>query len=77
MSTIPVHITWVLFVLLIILYTLPIPQHDIIVDKVPISFLNHKLTEVLPLPLGDYCISSSMIFHGIIRGEVKTYFTTS
>ncbi|KAH8307585.1 hypothetical protein KR044_003805, partial [Drosophila immigrans] len=48
--------------------------HDLIVDKVPISYLNHKLTELLPLPEGNYRITTNMIVKGIKRTNINIYF---
>ncbi|XP_062127617.1 uncharacterized protein LOC133839980 [Drosophila sulfurigaster albostrigata] len=47
---------------------------EIIVDKVPISFLNYKLTELLPFPEGDYRITAKMIVNAIKRTKIMIYF---
>ncbi|XP_034102951.1 uncharacterized protein LOC117567230 [Drosophila albomicans] len=47
---------------------------DIIVDKVPISFLSYKLTELLHFPDGDYRITTYMIIKDIKRTKIMIYF---
>ncbi|KAH8232485.1 hypothetical protein KR032_008077, partial [Drosophila birchii] len=52
-------------------------NHDLIIDRLSISFMNHHLTQVLPFPLGDYLFQSNWISHGINRANVNVYFTLS
>ncbi|KRF98628.1 uncharacterized protein Dwil_GK27959 [Drosophila willistoni] len=50
-------------------------SHDLIVDKVSIEFLNHQLTEVLPVPEGDYAFYTSWYAYGKNRADVRIYAT--
>ncbi|KAH8410908.1 hypothetical protein KR222_008224, partial [Zaprionus bogoriensis] len=50
-------------------------NNDIIVDKVPISFMNYKLTKILPLPKGDFLITTSWTMKGIHCNDVDVYFS--
>ncbi|KAH8307953.1 hypothetical protein KR059_003417, partial [Drosophila kikkawai] len=52
-------------------------DHDIIVEKVPISFMNERLTQVLPIPTGDYLFQSNWIAYDINRAKVNLYLTLS
>ncbi|XP_017020874.1 uncharacterized protein [Drosophila kikkawai] len=52
-------------------------NHDIIIDRLSISFMNQHLTEVLPFPIGDYLFQSNWIADGINRANVNVYFTLS
>ncbi|KAH8307950.1 hypothetical protein KR059_003420, partial [Drosophila kikkawai] len=52
-------------------------NHDIIIDRLSISFINHHLTKVLPFPIGDYLFQSNWIADGINRASVNVYFTLS
>ncbi|KAH8307580.1 hypothetical protein KR044_003806, partial [Drosophila immigrans] len=49
-------------------------SEDLILDKLPISFLNYKLTEILPFPEGEYRVSSSLRVNGLKRAHVNIYF---
>ncbi|XP_062127618.1 uncharacterized protein LOC133839981 [Drosophila sulfurigaster albostrigata] len=44
------------------------------VEKVPISYLNHKLTKVLPIPSGDYKIVSHWLMDNFRAMDVNVYF---
>ncbi|XP_041450574.1 uncharacterized protein LOC121404664 [Drosophila obscura] len=52
-------------------------NHDIILDKVPIEFINHRLTKILPFPEGDYLIEAYWSSSGSPFAESKLYFTLS
>ncbi|XP_046865363.1 uncharacterized protein LOC124459785 [Drosophila willistoni] len=52
-------------------------KHDILVEKVPTDFINHRLTKVLPFPEGDYLVHSIWIAAGVHRVELKVYGTLS
>ncbi|KAH8307586.1 hypothetical protein KR044_003804, partial [Drosophila immigrans] len=47
---------------------------SLIVDKLPISYLNYKLTKILPFPEGDYRITSNVIVTGVLRFYINIYF---
>ncbi|KAH8396878.1 hypothetical protein KR215_005938, partial [Drosophila sulfurigaster] len=49
-------------------------SEDLLVDKLPISFLDYKLTKILPLPEGDYRVRGIAVVNGIKRAHVNTYF---
>ncbi|XP_041674887.1 uncharacterized protein LOC108116804 [Drosophila eugracilis] len=50
-------------------------DHDVIVDKVPTSYLNHQLTNVLPFPASAYGFYSDWYAGGIKRASVNVYGT--
>ncbi|XP_044251567.1 uncharacterized protein [Drosophila takahashii] len=52
-------------------------DHDLIIDKVPIDFVNHRVTKVLPVPEGDYLYETNWIAYDIKRAVVKVYGTIS
>ncbi|KAH8384258.1 hypothetical protein KR200_010482, partial [Drosophila serrata] len=52
-------------------------DHDLIVDKVPISFMDYRLTHVLPVPTGNYLVKSNWMAYGINRAKMNLYFTLS
>ncbi|XP_023032268.1 uncharacterized protein LOC111518785 [Drosophila willistoni] len=52
-------------------------SHDLLVDKVSIGLLNHQLTEVLPVPEGDYAVYTSWYAYGKNRADVRAYGTIS
>ncbi|XP_017065638.2 uncharacterized protein LOC108104205 [Drosophila eugracilis] len=52
-------------------------NHDLILDKLDINFVNHQLTKVLPFPEGDYLLETHWIAYEINRAVVKVYGTLS
>nr|XP_036675508.1 uncharacterized protein LOC118878125 isoform X1 [Drosophila suzukii] len=52
-------------------------DHDIIVDKLSATFLNHKLTKVLPVPEGQYLMETHWYAYDILRASVKFYVLIS
>ncbi|KAH8363456.1 hypothetical protein KR084_010649, partial [Drosophila pseudotakahashii] len=52
-------------------------DHDIIIDKLSTSYLNHKLTEVLPVPEGQYLVQTNWYAYDILRGSVGFYVIIS
>ncbi|KRF98625.1 uncharacterized protein Dwil_GK27238 [Drosophila willistoni] len=52
-------------------------DHDLIVDKVTIGFLNHQATAVLPIPKGDYAVFTRWYAYGKLRADVRVYATLS
>ncbi|XP_034665252.1 uncharacterized protein LOC117899380 [Drosophila subobscura] len=50
-------------------------DHDLVVDKVSIGFINKQFTEVLPFPHGDYQFESNWFAYGINRAVVNVYFS--
>ncbi|XP_020801166.1 uncharacterized protein LOC110178370 [Drosophila serrata] len=50
---------------------------DVIVEKLPVDFINTKLTKVLPFPHGDFLFHSNWIAYDINRATVDVYFTLS
>ncbi|XP_016974689.1 uncharacterized protein LOC108041307 [Drosophila rhopaloa] len=49
-------------------------NHDIYVEKVPISYLNHQVTVVLPVPEGDYCLHAVYTIRSQPRLEIDIFF---
>ncbi|KAH8304154.1 hypothetical protein KR059_001646, partial [Drosophila kikkawai] len=52
-------------------------DHDLIVDKVSATDMNHRITRVLPFPEGSYMFQSDWYAQDIKRAEVKLYLTLS
>ncbi|XP_017065641.1 uncharacterized protein LOC108104209 [Drosophila eugracilis] len=52
-------------------------DHDLIVDKLTVSFVNHQMTKVLPFPEGDYLLETHWIAYDIDRAVVRVYGTLS
>ncbi|XP_033173544.1 uncharacterized protein LOC117150663 [Drosophila mauritiana] len=52
-------------------------DHDIIVEKVSISHLNTQVTNVLPVPHGDYLFHTNWYAYDINRATVDVYVTIS
>ncbi|KAH8384226.1 hypothetical protein KR200_003627, partial [Drosophila serrata] len=52
-------------------------NEDLIVDKLSVDFINHKFTQVLAFPPGDYLFHSKWIANNINRAEVNVYATLS
>ncbi|XP_017080109.1 uncharacterized protein LOC108113914 [Drosophila eugracilis] len=52
-------------------------DHDIILEKLPIAYVNTKFTAVLPFPVGDYLFQTSWIAYDVNRANVNVYFTLS
>ncbi|KAH8371418.1 hypothetical protein KR093_007216 [Drosophila rubida] len=50
------------------------PLKDILVDKVPISFLSHQLSKVLPVPNGQYKIETYWLIDGAHVADVFISF---
>ncbi|XP_017065644.1 uncharacterized protein LOC108104212 [Drosophila eugracilis] len=48
-------------------------DHDLIIDKLPTSFLNNQLTHILPLPEGQYMLRTNWIAYDILRGKIDFY----
>ncbi|KRJ98038.1 uncharacterized protein Dyak_GE27769 [Drosophila yakuba] len=48
-------------------------NHDIIVEKLPITFVNHRVSVVLPVPEGDYLVHSVYMIRGKPRLELKVF----
>ncbi|KAH8293476.1 hypothetical protein KR054_000816, partial [Drosophila jambulina] len=75
--TCPYNVSLKSVVVLIFKIYLVYLQHDIIIDRLSVSFLNQHVTEVLPFPIGDYLFQSNWIADGINRANVNLYFTLS
>ncbi|EDW99175.2 uncharacterized protein LOC6538960 [Drosophila yakuba] len=52
-------------------------DHDLLVDKLPIQFVNYQVTKVLPFPEGDYVYETHWFAYDIKRAVVKVYGTIS
>ncbi|XP_070141541.1 uncharacterized protein [Drosophila kikkawai] len=52
-------------------------NEDLVFEKLPIDFLNHRFTDVLPFPEGDYLVETNWIAYDITRAVVKFYGTLS
>ncbi|KQS70430.1 uncharacterized protein Dere_GG26865 [Drosophila erecta] len=48
-------------------------NHDIIVEKLPINFVNHQVSVVLPVPEGEYLVHSVYTIRGKPRLEIKVF----
>ncbi|KAH8348411.1 hypothetical protein KR084_007155, partial [Drosophila pseudotakahashii] len=49
-------------------------NHDVYIEKLPISYLDHKLSVVLPMPEGYYCSHSIFSMNGKGVLDSKIYF---
>ncbi|KAH8250948.1 hypothetical protein KR032_001794, partial [Drosophila birchii] len=52
-------------------------DHDLIVDKISVGFINHQVTKVLPFPEGAYMLETHWMAYDIDRAVVKVYGTLS
>ncbi|XP_039493961.1 uncharacterized protein LOC120453354 [Drosophila santomea] len=52
-------------------------DHDLIVEKLPISFLNQQMTGELKFPHGDYLFHSDWYAYGVNRATVDCYYSLS
>ncbi|XP_030376298.1 uncharacterized protein LOC115625399, partial [Scaptodrosophila lebanonensis] len=50
-------------------------DHDVLVNELPMSFLNSKVTGYLPFTKGDYVLKTSWLAYGINRADVTVYFS--
>ncbi|XP_034665150.1 uncharacterized protein LOC117899325 [Drosophila subobscura] len=48
-------------------------DHDLILDQLTATFLNHQFTKVLPFPEGDYLMETTWIAYDISRAVIKFY----
>ncbi|XP_068152611.1 uncharacterized protein [Drosophila tropicalis] len=48
-------------------------NHDIIIDKVPITHMDYQLTKLIPFPKADYLFETTWFAYGIKRGSLKIY----
>ncbi|KAH8410910.1 hypothetical protein KR222_008234, partial [Zaprionus bogoriensis] len=49
-------------------------MNDITIEKVPISHLDHQLSDILPLPEGVYRIETTWLINSIVRVEILIDF---
>ncbi|XP_034665127.1 uncharacterized protein LOC117899310 [Drosophila subobscura] len=52
-------------------------NHDIIIDKLPADFINHRLTQLLPFPHGDYLVEAYWSRSGSLFAMVRVYGSLS
>ncbi|KAH8375200.1 hypothetical protein KR200_006683, partial [Drosophila serrata] len=52
-------------------------ENDLLVEKLPIGYINQQVTDVLPVPHGDYLFHSNWMAYDIKRATVNVYFTIS
>ncbi|XP_020810577.1 uncharacterized protein LOC110185901 [Drosophila serrata] len=52
-------------------------NHDLIVDKLTVDFLNTQVTEVITFPLGEFLFQSQWFAYNILRATVNIYVTIS
>ncbi|XP_026844091.1 uncharacterized protein LOC113565649 [Drosophila persimilis] len=50
-------------------------NHDLIVEKLPTTFVLQQFSTFLPFPSGDYVFSSNWITHGGNRANVRVHAT--
>ncbi|KAH8237192.1 hypothetical protein KR038_006257, partial [Drosophila bunnanda] len=50
-------------------------DHDIVVEKLSTAFMNHRLTNILPFPEGDFMIQTHWILTGIAKARTSFYFS--
>ncbi|XP_037713651.1 uncharacterized protein LOC119549570 [Drosophila subpulchrella] len=49
-------------------------NHDMVLDKLSAASVNHRVTNILPFPEGEYMLNFNWISHGSIRAVLKVYF---
>ncbi|KAH8313534.1 hypothetical protein KR067_007774, partial [Drosophila pandora] len=49
-------------------------DHDVIVDKLPISHVDHQFSKLLAFPTGEYQFFTDWFIKGINRATVRIYF---
>ncbi|XP_017057385.1 uncharacterized protein LOC108098764 [Drosophila ficusphila] len=52
-------------------------DNDLMIDKLPIGFVQHQTSIVLPFPEGEYFVESRWIAYDIQRAVVRIYGTIS
>ncbi|XP_068152654.1 uncharacterized protein [Drosophila tropicalis] len=52
-------------------------NHSLMMDKLPIDYVNYQVTNVLPFPTGDYAAYTSWMAYDINRANLKLFFTLS
>ncbi|XP_020816967.1 uncharacterized protein LOC110190695 [Drosophila serrata] len=52
-------------------------SHDATFDKVPVTYIDHRLSNILPFPKGDYMLETNWFAYDIHRAAVKFYGTLS
>ncbi|XP_043641098.1 uncharacterized protein LOC122611824 [Drosophila teissieri] len=50
-------------------------NHDLRIEKLPVEVVNYQVTEVLPLPEGDYLIKTTWLAYDIKKVEVQIFGT--
>ncbi|EDW99173.1 uncharacterized protein Dyak_GE10914 [Drosophila yakuba] len=50
---------------------------DLIVDKLPVGFMNYRMTDVLPIPEGNYMIEFYFLRLNSIIARTQVFFTIS
>ncbi|XP_050744803.1 uncharacterized protein LOC108031001 [Drosophila biarmipes] len=50
-------------------------DHDLVMDKLSTELVNHRLTNVLSFPEGDYMVEMHWIAYDITRAVVKLYLS--
>ncbi|KAH8267492.1 hypothetical protein KR018_008081 [Drosophila ironensis] len=50
-------------------------NHGILIEKLPIEYVNHRLSQVLSFPEGDYAIEGSWIRSGFRAFFIKLFYT--
>ncbi|XP_017037360.1 uncharacterized protein [Drosophila kikkawai] len=49
-------------------------MNDLVLDKLPVEFLNHRVTKILPFPEGDYLFEFRWIRSRNVFANIKIYF---
>uniref|UniRef100_A0A6P4EBN5 Uncharacterized protein LOC108041914 n=1 Tax=Drosophila rhopaloa TaxID=1041015 RepID=A0A6P4EBN5_DRORH len=57
-------------------HSCPIDE-DVVVEKLPTTAINKQVTDVLPVPRGDYLFQSNWLAYDINRATVSVYVTIS
>ncbi|KAH8383222.1 hypothetical protein KR009_007479, partial [Drosophila setifemur] len=50
-------------------------NHDVIMEKLSIASIDHRMTKILPFPEGDYLVEINVLAYDINRATVKVYAT--
>ncbi|KAH8330362.1 hypothetical protein KR067_001632, partial [Drosophila pandora] len=52
-------------------------DHDLVIDKMPTSYLNQQFLNILFLPPGEYAFYSSWMIKNVEKAQIKIYATLS
>ncbi|EDW39211.1 GL13532 [Drosophila persimilis] len=48
-------------------------NHDLVLEKLPVDFINHRFTQILPFPEGQYLLEVRWLRSGSLLAVIKLY----